>query len=66
MVLRSTALAVVEIEVSSGGRRTGEAISAPSTKPEKPIVARPQTMALRPPDTIVAIMMQSPILLYLN
>ena len=43
MVLRSTARAVVEIEVSSGGRRSGEAISAPSTRPAKPMMARPQT-----------------------
>src|ERR1700694_3243109 len=57
--LKSTDLRASEIEVSSGGCRTGEAISPASTSPMKPTTARLQTTALKPTDTIVAIMTQS-------
>src|SRR6266851_8739710 len=52
---RSTDLRAPEIEVSSGGCRTGQATSSASTRAAKPVAARPQTTALRPPDTILLI-----------
>jgi hypothetical protein len=54
--LKSTDLRASEIEVSSGGRRSGEAIKPASASATKPVAARLQTTALKPPDTIVAIM----------
>src|ERR1700694_4322384 len=56
MALRSKARAVWEIEASSGGLRTGVAISPASTNPAKPATASPQTTSLRPPESILAIM----------
>ena len=52
----ATARAVVETEISSGGCRIGVAIIPASSSPAKPATARPQTTALKLPETIVAIM----------